>query len=471
MLKKMITALLISSIFCGVMLSACSFLGDNSESQSDSSNASSNSSSSAGNNVNEFYDDGGEYDEKEDTYVYDFDDSVTSKNVYFSNGQREIAFSQYTSDLLVKDGFAFSYVSKQEYQSGNNEIILPENAEEYIKVSCNDTTSYPKFSLRIDPAVSEADFCKADYISFYVYFKDKTSSDLHTSWTNVLELYFSNTNSELLPAKTSEWIEVTLPLSLYKTPMTTSAVLLEVNSLSDLYEYLKEYDLISGEFIKHSGVTLDTCQYDLFITDMRLKIMSVDDTLDRNFTDLSEKDENGAYINTFPNWGQPTEELDADRGWRMMKRYSGGNQYYKKIFVVPQKTEKQLDFYDYVKITMYIDADIKYPFVISSAIPTKLQKIEKTYAKVSANKWVDVFIPIEDVKALYPHLLTSTYFHKHANPIYAIMPFIQCGFVVDGISSLHFSSKNITDFKNAGKISSKTEFSVLIDTIKLVKKA
>lgn len=485
MLKKIMTFLLISFMLFSIMLSACSFSENNSANQNGSDTPSYNGGSSCGGDSsdddkeNDFYDDGGKYDEKEDTYIYDFDDSITSKNVYFSNEKTEIAFSQYSEEQVTEgklgvkeNAFSFSYVSADDYQSGPKEITLPENYNEYLKISCDDTKSNPIFSLQVYPTVSSEDFCKADYISFCVYFKDKTSSDAHTTWTNVLELYFSNSNSELLPAKTGEWIEVILPLSLYKTAMTSDSKLRNVNSLSKFYDYLKENVLFNGKFLKNSNISLDTCQYDLFITDMRLKIMSVKDTLDRNLTDLSEKNGSGQYVNTFPNWAQPTEELNPDRGWRYIKRYSGegSNPYYRKIFVVPQKTEKQLDFYDYVKITMFIETDIKYAFTVSSDIPTKTGKTNKIYATISANKWVEVFIPIEDAKALYPHLLTSTFFHKHASPIYAIMPFIQCAFVVDGISSLNFSSKNISDLKNAGKISSDTQFSVLIDTILLVKR-
>lgn len=412
------------------------------------------------------YDDEGRNDAIIDKQTYNWSDSEGLLNGTFSDGATVKEYAAFTQEALGREDVSAYYTNGEEQpnitmRSGVDllgDSGVDESIREGVKGSHdNDKTavglaeenflqveneSKKTAFLSIKPQCSASDFLEADYLSFQACIYNPSTG---TNATNTVTLYFKNI--AIMRLYRCTWYDIKIPLTVWQNTADGSVYENKQALYSSLMGEETAQDKSKGVAFKlvASGADGTTSNdYTLYLSDIRLGVESTREDLGRNFTNLLESESfNGTerLTNTFIYWGETEkvrrmDESGVNKNVAKYKfsSYDGGN-----IAVVPQKRLEQIEKYDYIYVTMYIETENPYPIEIgiNGAYNVNTKKASKVYSQieqyrtlVSANKWITYKIPIKDVvKYLYAGLtenrvftaanVTYTYYHN-ALPLFYI---------------------------------------------------
>lgn len=408
-----------------------------------------------------YYDDNDQYNESSYAYKNQLkDDSeileTWQKAGTFSNGQTEVLLLTQTdinddsktkagiptvnsSDAITGINYNISKTDADVYYKTTNELYV-ENAIEapytgnngYLvldsKINRNEDAGFS-----ITPSCTKSQFAEADYLEFYMYFTSSSGTGKDTSFT----LYVGNSKiySSLL---VNTWVQVRIPLEIYQSARFSA--LGKVKSKQELYDYL-----VAGNpfmWVRANFKAGGTQVFKGYFTDLKLKVSAPNKikegnldnkSLSNNLTLLNEEDSfevkgQKSLKNVYPRYldnGLTVDNYDrfiqfgslSPKLVRMDMAINSDNQKSKQtlinemfVQVSTYKSYKQLEQYDALAVTMYVDTQNPHPLVARLGVPGPTGRIEYELARFSANKWVTFEIPIKDVLAIYPLIVNTGHY-------------------------------------------------------------
>ncbi len=301
----------------------------------------------------------------------------------------------------------------------------------------NNSSKKPVIKLGVPmPSCTKQEFLEADYLDFSMYF----DVEVYGPDESTAEVFFGSANS-LGYIPVNEWTNFKLDLNICKLPRSN-----EMNNFvnksgskgirdkEDFWDYI-----CAGLPIFTVRTTLihdskSSLTYKIHFTEMHLRVEGLYEKekygdYDKTYlADLKETiymSNRDAYriknvFTWYPSNGKESNQVidvDDENGFPVaalripIKNKTLNNQTY--ITVNPTKTLHQIEKYDAVKVTMKIESENPFPYVvgifpISKSSRNTTSPVE--FATFSANKWVTFTIPIKHLVDAYPHLNMTGYY-------------------------------------------------------------
>ena len=442
---KRFTLIVSASIFA-LSLFACQPTAEVS-SQPSSSESSSSAPVEEMEEIN-YYDDEGKYDAIIDDTEYAWSDSEGLQNGEFSDGTTSKPYASFTQ-ASVENGEVTARYSNAEtapsvsYVSGTelaNDVTLDsiikrgecgshDDAMSYDIASNNyavikNTDKKKSCKISIKPQCTQEEFLEADYIKFYVCLYNPPVDSSQSR--NTVTMYFKNTN--VLRLFRCTWYEIKIPLEIWRSCSGGFSY----HNKEALYSSLMG-ETVQGDNANLKGVFLQLTalyadgdarnEYTLYVSSPTLGVENVDETLGRDLSNLTETAlYNGKELpcNSYMYWGNTSvvrrknEENIPVSMLEFSSNYNGGN-----VVVIPQKRYSQVEKYDYVYITMYIETENPnaieigvngYYNVNYKTLSSYESWVDNYKTLVSPNKWITVKFPVRALAPLYARMQTNRWF-------------------------------------------------------------
>lgn len=379
------------------------------------------------------YDDKGAYDAIIDKTQYNWSDSENLLNGAFSNGETVKSYATLSQAVLDDGSVSGAYYSTTEkpnitYITGADLITdssIDASIRSGLKGSHDDDAvmagiaennfikivneKKKTLQLTVKPQCTLQEFEEADYIAFKIAIYNESTGE---TAANTETVYFKN--RPLMRLFRCTWYEVKIPLDMWRDVGDKSAYADKAALFGSLNDEVVSGDRSKGLCLqiaapKSDGSTANN--YTAYISDFTLGVEKIEASLGRNIANLSETavfNDKTCTTNTFIYWGETekvrrTDESDVSRSIikYSMPDHDGGN-----IAVIPQKKLAQIQQYDYIYVTMYIETENPFPFevgingsyhVTDKKANTLIKGIPNNPVLVSANKWITYKIPIKGV--------------------------------------------------------------------------
>lgn len=382
---------------------------------------------------NECYDDGGKYDAIIDKAEYNWSDSDGLLDGAFSDGETVKTYATISQTALDSGAIAGAYYSTTEkpnvtYLRGAD-LLVDGNVDESIRSASKGShdddsimegiaeSNFVKIvnekkktlQLTVKPQCSLQEFEEADYMAFKIAIHNESTGE---NAANTETVYFKN--RPIMRLFRCTWYEVKIPLDIWRDVGDKSAYADKAALFGSLSGETVGGDMSKGLCLQISAPKSDGSSannYTAYISDFTLGVEKVEGNLGRNLANLSQTavfNDKTCTTNTFIYWGatekvRRMDECDVSRSiiQYSMPDYDGGN-----IAVIPQKKLTQIQKYDYIYVTMYIETDNPFPFeigingsyhVTDKKANTLIKGISNNAVLVSANKWITYKIPIKGV--------------------------------------------------------------------------
>lgn len=380
-----------------------------------------------------FYDDGGKYDAVIDKAEYAWSDSEGLLDGAFSDGETAKTYAAVSQTALDNGSISGAYYSTTEtpsisYLSGT-ELLSDPNVDESIRNASKgshdsdqvmDGLAEQNFikivnekrktlQLTVKPQCALQEFLEADYMAFKIAVYNESTGE---NAANTETVYFKN--RPIMRLFRCTWYEVKIPLDIWRDVGDKSAYADKAALFGSLNDESVGGDMSKGLCLQISALKSDgnaANNYTAYISDFTLGVENVEESLGRNLANLSETavfNDKTCTTNTFIYWGETekvrrADESDVSRSIikYAMPDYDGGN-----IAVIPQKKLAQIQKYDYIYVTMYIETNNPFPLevgingsyhVTDKKANTLIKGIPNNAVLVSANKWITYKIPIKGV--------------------------------------------------------------------------
>ncbi len=328
------------------------------------------------------------------------------------NNDKSVVDAYYKTAAELRNEF---YIEPP-YEDNNGYLVMDS------KVPKNTTHQYMYLSLI--PSCTKQEFVEADFLEFYMYFCVKSNQNNDGSAIN---LYTSG--SSQFACDNNAWVKVRISLDYFLAPRSdemynfvTSSSTKGVKSRADLYEFLcAGYSFM---YFKATLKHLDAADmtYKVFFSEPKLKVATPDEGLSRlknNFTKLNETQvlpelNKTVLKNVFPRYinGLSPSAVVAYDGVEVIKMDINSSTLNNITYmqVNPSKSLKQVEQYDALAVTMMIESENPYPYVVKVGVPTQYSTSTKHLARFSANKWVTFEIPMEYLKVMLPYMENNVVF-------------------------------------------------------------
>lgn len=363
----------------------------------------------------EFFDDGGKYDAIIDKAEYSWSDSDGLLDGAFSDGATKKTYATFSS-LSIGDGsvvgvYKSTTISPQMSVLSGGDLLNDNTVNQDIRNGVKGSDDSDKVmdgleesnflkiqsegekfvELNIKPQCTLQEFCEADFMSFKICFYNEEGK---AGTTDITEgIYFND--RQLLRMFRCTWYEIKIPLSLYFDGYEDKAAL---------------YDSLMGDAALSVVGRNATNEFVTYISDIKLGVDEIDETLGRNLTSLTQTatflEKSTCTTNTWVYWAttEKVRRLDESDRERQLIKYSYENNDGLNIAVIPTKKLEQIQQYDYVYVTMYIETENPFPIEVgingsyqnsAKKANVVIKGMSQNSVLVSANKWITYKIPVK----------------------------------------------------------------------------
>ncbi len=415
-----------------------------------------------------FYDDGGKYDAIIDSAEYSWSDSDGLCDGVFSDGAVEKDYATFSSETLG-DGSVVAYYSKisdvpQTSVLSGAQLLSDISVDESIRLGLKgsyegdnvmqglatdtflkiENTGYKTLRLNLKPKCTAGEFEQADFLSFKLCIYNESTNE---NESNTVTVYFKN--RPLLRVFRCGWYEVKVPLAFWLDTGDKAVY----SDKEALYRSLND-EAVSGD--RSKGLCLQIVapksngssanDYVAYISNVKLGVDEIDETLGRDFANLTQTREftmnkKVCSTNTWVYWSDTeivrrADECDVSR---QLVKYAMPQDDGMNVAVVPAKSLRQIQKYDYLYITMYIETENPFPLqvgingrynVTSKSVEPLLSGMDQRGVLVSANKWITYKIPIRgylekfygrlQVNRVYTDANLPRVYYQNAMPLFFV---------------------------------------------------
>ncbi len=380
-----------------------------------------------------FYDDKGAYDAIIDKTQYNWSDSENLRNGVFSDGETVKNYATFSQVVLDDGSVSGAYYSTTETPSityiTGADLITDSSVDASIRSGLKGAHDGDKvmagiaennfikivnekkktLRLTVKPQCTLQEFEEADYMAFKIAIYNESTGE---NAANTETVYFKN--RPIMRLFRCTWYEVKIPLDMWRDVGDQSVYADKAALFGSLNGEVVSGDRNKGLCLQISAPKADGStanNYTAYISDFTLGVEKIETSLGRNIANLSETavfNDKTCTTNTFIYWGETekvrrTDESDVSRSIikYSMPDHDGGN-----IAVIPQKKLAQIQQYDYIYVTMYIETENPFPFevgingsyhVTDKKANTLIKGMSNNAVLVSANKWITYKIPIKGV--------------------------------------------------------------------------